>query len=127
MKIIYTSLQENVGGIERRARQLRIDFGGSASREAYLAHGGMKQRSGSDNGLPLSRGGSLDGRHCPDRSESTLSEEKERRRAANPKEDPCLPLKHGKSIAHLLVRRFVEAETRSACDLDSRCRINITV
>jgi len=127
MKIIYTSLQENDGGIERRATQLRIDFGGSASRAAYLAQGGMKQRSGYDNGSLLSRSGSPDGRPCPAGSESTLSEEKDGRRARNPQEDPCLPPKHGKSIAHILVRRFVEAERRSACDSDCRCRINITV
>jgi hypothetical protein len=124
MKIIYTSLQETDGAIRRSARQLRIDFDGSGRGETRLAQGGEGGRTGRDNSLLLSHAGSSDLCRDPAPREGR-EEEGERRRNLTRETSPALS--DAKSVAHLLVRRFVEAQMCSRPSPEGQGRINVFV
>ncbi len=129
MKIIYTNLQENDAGIIRSVRQLRVDFDGSGKGEARLAHGGEGDRAGRDDSLLLSHAGSSDLRRLPKGAGHSSCEGREgdRERRKDPRGNTSPALGDATSVAHLLVRRFVEAQVRSAGSFERRSRINITV
>jgi hypothetical protein len=129
MKIIYTNLQENNAGVLRSLRQLRVDFDGNGRREARLADGGEGGWTGRDNGLLLSHAGLSDRRHDPARPGQAPcgGNEEDKALAGSLQEDASPTFRDARSVAHLLVRRFVEAQLCSAHSFEIRNRINITV
>lgn len=129
MKIIYTNLQENDAGVLRSVRQLRVDFDRNGRGEARLRHGGGGGWTGRDNSLLLSHADLSDlGRHPtkPTRALPAGNEEDEAL-TGSLQEDTSPTFRDARSVAHLLVRRFVEAQLRSAHSFEIKSRINITV
>jgi len=129
MKIIYTSLQENDAGVLRSLRQLRVDFDGNGRGEARLAQGGKGGWTGRDDSLLLSHADPSDLRRHPTKPSQALpaGNEEDRARAGSLQEDASPFFRDARSVAHLLVRRFVEAQLRSSGNFERRSRINITV
>ncbi len=130
MKITYTNLQENDSGTKRSVRQLRVDFSGSAKEQACLAEGGKKDAAGRDGRFLSFDAESSGHRNAQTGSGTTLSEETEGdgERTGGLQGD----ISHqaggdAKSVAHILVRKFVEAQLRSACIIESRGMVNITI
>jgi len=129
MKIIYTNLQEIDGGITRSARQLRIDFGGSGKVGAGLPERGERDGAGRDDSLLPPRGGTSDLRRRQEKPDNAPCDAKEENgetrkhlRAGRP---PAL--RDANSAAHLLVRRFVEAQMCSRQAIEGQGRIDILV
>jgi hypothetical protein len=129
MKIIYTSLQENDAGVLRSLRQLRVDFDGNGRGEARLAHGSKEGWTGRDDSLLLSHADPSDLRRHPTKPSHALpvGNEEDRAKAGSLQKDASPAFRDARSVAHLLVRRFVEAQLRSAGSLERRSIINITV
>jgi len=126
MKIIYTNLQEIDGNVTRSARQLRIDFGGSGKEGAGLRERGEARH---DNSLLPARGGPPDLRRVPERQGDAPCEAKEDggERKRDLREGTPPALRNANAAAHLLVRRFVEAQMCSGQAIDRQCRIDIFV
>ncbi len=128
MKIIYTNLQENDAGVLRSVRQLRVDFDGNDSRQVHLPRCGERDGAGHD-GFLLSHAGLSDRRHNPARPDQAPcgGNEEDKALAGSLQEDASPTFRDARSVAHLLVRRFVEAQLRSAHSFEIKSRINITV
>ena len=127
MKIIYTNLQENDGGVLRSAKQLRVDFGRNGRGEARFAYGSKGGWTGRDNSLLLSHADLSDlGRHATKRTQALpAGNEEDKALAGSRQEDASPTFKDARSVAHLLVRRFVEAQLRSAFEIKSRTNITV--
>ncbi len=129
MKIIYTNLQENDAGVLRSLRQLRVDFDGNDRGQVNLPQCGERDGAGHDDGSLLSHAGLSDRRHNPARPGHTPcgGNEEDRGKPQSLQENASPTFRDARSVAHLLVRRFVEAQLRSAHNFERRNRINITV
>jgi hypothetical protein len=129
MKIIYTNLQENDAGVLRSVRQLRVDFDRNGRGEARFAHGGERGWTGRDNSLLLSHADLSDlGRRPTKRSHTPSAGNEEDKALAGSLQEGASPtFRDSRAVAHLLVRRFVEAQLRSARSFEIKSRINITV
>ena len=129
MKIIYTNLQETDGAMRRSAWQLRVELDGSGNGQALLTQGGQGGRASRGGSLLSSRAGSSDLRRHPTNPTQAPPEGKrgDRGVTASPSEEAPPASVDATSIAHLLVRRFVEAQMRSGYAIERRALIDIFV
>ena len=129
MKIIYTNLHEIDGSITRSVRQLRIDFGGDGKEGARLPERGGRGEAGRDDNLLPPHGGLSDPRRVPERQGDTPCEagEKDGEGRKHLRAGTPPALRNANSAAHLLVRRFVEAQMCSGQAIDGQGRIDIFV
>jgi len=123
MKITYTSLQEIDGSLKRGVRQLRVDFGPSGRGETRLAEGGGGGRA--DSFLPHHAGLSDRRRTTKPALVSCQRAEEDGKEGKNFRDEASPALRDAKSITHLLVRKFVEAQMCSIQALERRGKIDI--
>lgn len=115
MKITYTNLRENDAGTMRSVRQLRLDFGRDGSAQAQPAEGvtppsdseSLGRRQPTPNPRDDDRNGN-DGASGP-----------------SPRRDPSRV--NAEPVTHILVRRFMETQMRTACAALDRGTIDIVV